>query len=183
MTAPSAQAKPWRIFNRCAGARGRRQPSLIQENARRVDAGTLEALVATEAGRHIRRAGLDFTAGRTVLEAGRALDAGALSLAAAANCPSLPVHGQPAVAILATGDELVEPGMPPGPDQIVSSNNVGVAEIVRRAGGHPVDLGIARDSEAEIGAAIGAPATNGAENHRSPSAALRSATMTSSTRP
>jgi len=136
---------------------------LIQENARRVDAGTLEALVATEAGRHIRRAGLDFTAGRTVLEAGRALDAGALSLAAAANCPSLPVHGQPAVAILATGDELVEPGMPPGPDQIVSSNNVGVAEIVRRAGGHPVDLGIARDSEAEIGAAIGRARDDGAE--------------------
>lgn len=136
---------------------------LIQENARRVDADTLEALDATEAGRHIRRAGLDFAAGRTVLKAGRELDAGALSLAASANCPSLPVHGLPTIAILATGDELVPPGTPPGPDQIVSSNNVGVAEIVRRAGGRPMDLGIARDSEAEIGAAIAQARDHGAD--------------------
>lgn len=136
---------------------------LIQENAGRVDADTLEALDATEAGRHIRRAGLDFAKGRTVLEAGRELDAGALSLAASANCPSLPVHGLPTVAILATGDELVEPGTPPGPDQIVSSNNVGVAEIVRRAGGRPIDLGIARDSESEIGAAIARARADGAD--------------------
>ena len=136
---------------------------LIQENARRVDAGTLEALDATQAGRHIRRAGLDFAKGRTVLESVRALDASALSLAASANCPSLPVYGQPTVAILATGDELVEPGTPPGPDQIVSSNNVGVAEIVRRAGGRAIDLGIARDSEAEIGAAIARARDDGAD--------------------
>ncbi|MGY6708085.1 MAG: molybdopterin molybdotransferase MoeA [Rhizobiaceae bacterium] len=136
---------------------------LIQENARRVDAETLEALDATAAGRHIRRAGLDFTLGRTVLEAGRELDAAALSLAASANRPALPVHGLPTVAILATGDELVPPGTPPGPDQIVSSNNVGVAEIIRRAGGRAIDLGIARDREAEIGAAIARARRDGAD--------------------
>ena len=127
---------------------------LIQENTRRLDGSTIEALDATEAGRHIRRAGLDFAAGRTVLAAGRELDAAALSLAASANRPALSVHGLPTVAILATGDELVPPGTPPGSDQIVSSNNVGVAEIVRRAGGRSIDLGIAPDREAEIGAAI-----------------------------
>lgn len=136
---------------------------LIQENARRIDDSTLEALDATEAGRHIRRAGLDFAAGHTVLEAGRELDAAALSLAASANCPALPVHARPTVAILATGDELVPPGTPPGPDQIVSSNNVGVAEIVRRAGGLSVDLGIARDREADIGAAIARARDMGAD--------------------
>ena len=116
---------------------------LIQENARRLDEATIEALDATGAGRHIRRAGLDFATGRIVLEAGRELDAAALSLAASANRPALSVHGMPVVAILATGDELVPPGTPPGPDQIVSSNNVGVSEIVRRAGGRSIDLGIA----------------------------------------
>ena len=136
---------------------------LIQENARRLDEATIEALDATGAGRHIRRAGLDFATGRIVLEAGRELDAAALSLAASANRPALSVHGMPVVAILATGDELVPPGTPPGPDQIVSSNNVGVSEIVRRAGGRSIDLGIAPDLEAEIGAAIGRARDMGAE--------------------
>ncbi|NMG38512.1 molybdopterin molybdenumtransferase MoeA [Chelativorans sp. ZYF759] len=136
---------------------------LIQENARRIDATTIEALDATAAGRHIRRAGLDFATGRRVLEAGRELDAAALSLAASANRPALSVHGVPTIAILATGDELVAPGTPPGPDQIVSSNNVGVAEIVRRAGGRALDLGIARDREAEIGASIAGARRQGAD--------------------
>ena len=127
---------------------------LIQENTRRLDDSVIEALDATQAGRHIRRAGLDFSTGSTVLEAGRELDPAALSLAASANRPAVSVYGLPTVAILATGDELVPPGTPPGPDQIVSSNNVGVAEIVRRAGGRSIDLGIAPDREAEIGAAI-----------------------------
>src|SRR5690606_29210426 len=56
------------------------------------------------------------------------------------------VARRPAVAILATGDELVPPGTLPGPDQIVSSNPVGIAALVRRAGGLPRLLGIAPDS-------------------------------------
>lgn len=127
---------------------------LIQENARRDEDGTIEALDATDRGRHIRRAGLDFARGKTVLPAGRELDAAALSLAASANRPTIRVHPIPLVAILATGDELVPLGTDPGPDQIVSSNGFGVAEIVRRAGGLALDLGIAPDREGAIAKAV-----------------------------
>jgi len=127
---------------------------LIQENARRHEDGTIEVLDATDRGRHIRRAGLDFAQGKTVLPAGRELDAAALSLAASANRPALRVHPIPVVAILATGDELVPVGAEPGPDQIVSSNGFGIAEIVRRAGGRALDLGIAPDREDAIAKSI-----------------------------
>jgi molybdopterin molybdotransferase len=57
------------------------------------------------------------------------------------------VRRRPLVAILATGDELVEPGSgTPGPDQIVSSNPYGVAAVVERAGGAAQLLGIAGDT-------------------------------------
>jgi molybdopterin molybdotransferase len=66
------------------------------------------------------------------------------------------VRKKPRVAILATGDELVRPGEAAGPDQIVASNPYAVAAIVARAGGEPVDLGIARDTLEDLGRSIGA---------------------------
>jgi molybdopterin molybdotransferase len=59
---------------------------------------------------------------------------------------SVLVHRRPLVALLATGDELVRPGEPAGPDQITASSLPAVAAIVARAGGEPIDLGIARDT-------------------------------------
>jgi len=127
---------------------------LIQENARDVGIGLIEALETVASGRHIRRAGLDFTAGDELLSAGRVLDPAALSLAAAGNCAELSVVRRPRVAVLATGDELVSPGGAPGPDQIIASNGYGIAALVVAAGGHPIDLGIARDRLDEIEAAV-----------------------------
>jgi molybdopterin molybdotransferase len=64
------------------------------------------------------------------------------------------------VAILATGDELVQPGITPGPDQIVCSNTFGIAAMVAAAGGESRLLGIARDTrdslEAHVREAAGA---------------------------
>ena len=127
---------------------------LIQENARRVDAVTVEVLETVAAGRHIRRAGLDFAEGEPLLEAGRALDPAALSLAAAANHASVSVVRPPLVAILATGDELLPPGSTPGPGQIIASNSYGVAAIVRAAGAAVIDLGIVRDDRREMAARV-----------------------------
>jgi molybdopterin molybdotransferase len=127
---------------------------LIQENARAVSPGVVEALESVAILRNIRRAGLDFREGEPLLEAGRVLDAAALSLAAAANNATLPVIRQPLVAVLATGDELLPPGSQPGPDQIIASNAYGVAAIVERAGGVPLDLGIVRDDRAAIDSAV-----------------------------
>jgi molybdopterin molybdotransferase len=52
--------------------------------------------------------------------------------------------------VLATGDELVQPGGPAGPDQIVASNPFAVAAMVESAGGEAVDLGIARDTAQDL---------------------------------
>jgi molybdopterin molybdotransferase len=128
---------------------------LIQENARRVDAGTVEVVEAAAASRHIRKAGLDFIEGETLLERHRALDAAALSLAASANHATLPVLRRPLVAIIATGDELLPPGSVLGPGQIIASNAYGVAAIARAAGAQVVDLGIVRDRRDELSARIG----------------------------
>lgn len=127
---------------------------LLQEDARVVGEGVVEALEAVAPGRHIRRVGLDFEAGGELLPAGRLLDPAALSLAAAANHPRLPVVRKPLVAILATGSELVAPGVTPGPDQIVASNGYGVAALALDAGAEILDLGIEPDDRALLAASV-----------------------------
>lgn len=108
-------------------------------------------------GRHIRAAGLDFTQGEVLLAAGRRLGARDVALAAAMNVPWLSVRRRPRVALLATGDELARPGEPIGPDQIVSSNSLGLAAIINATGGEAIDLGIAADNRDSLRAmALGA---------------------------
>ncbi|PSJ61707.1 gephyrin-like molybdotransferase Glp [Kumtagia ephedrae] len=123
---------------------------VIQENARRLDDGGIKVLETVATGRHIRRRGLDFSAGDVLLEAGRVLDPAALSLAAAANHATLDIVTRPLVAIIATGDELLLPGSEPGPDQIIASNAYGVAAIASAAGARVLDLGIVGDDRAAI---------------------------------
>lgn len=97
-------------------------------------------------GQHIRKAGLDFTAGDVLLQAGLRLDARHIALAAAMGHGTLPVRRKPRVAILATGDELVRAGEPAGPDQITASSLPATAVMVEKAGAEAIDLGIARDT-------------------------------------
>lgn len=126
---------------------------VIQEDTER-SGDKLTIRQGLDKGRHIRHAGLDFTPGDTILPSGRELDAPALSLAAASGNAMISVFKQPRIAILATGDELVPPSTIPGADQIVASNSIGVAEIVRRTGGKPEDMGIISDDPAKIESAI-----------------------------
>lgn len=124
---------------------------ILQEDAT-ADGDRVTFREAARPNRHIRGAGIDFTAGQVGLTAGTLLDARGVALAAAMNIPALPVHRRPRVAILATGDELVRPGDALGPNQIVSSNSYGVAALVRAAGGDAIDLGIAPDRPEELAA-------------------------------
>lgn len=117
----------------------------IQENVERRESGAIDVLETVQAGRHIRRRGLDFWTGDVLLEKGRVLDAAALSLAASANHATLAVTRQPLVAIIATGDELLPPGSEAGPDQIIASNSYGVAALAQQVGARVLDLGIAAD--------------------------------------
>ena len=117
---------------------------VIQEDTK-ADGNRITILEAPRSGRHIRKAGLDFTAGDTPLPLGRTLSTRDLALAAAMNFPWLSVYRRPRVAILSTGDELVLPGEPIGRNQIVSSSGIAVAALVRGWGGEPTLFDIARD--------------------------------------
>jgi molybdopterin molybdotransferase len=117
---------------------------VIQEDVTR-DGDRVVAHDATAAGANIRAAGVDFSSGDVLLKAGHILHPHSLTLAASMGYGAVPVARRPVVAILATGNELVAPGVDPGPDQIVSSNPVGLAALVSRAGGEPRLLGIAPD--------------------------------------
>ena len=97
------------------------------------------------AGRYIRPAGLDITAGQVILPAGTLLSARAIGLAIAAGLTQASVRLRPRVGVLSTGDELVLPGELPGPGQIISSNASFLANFVTACGAEAVDLGIARD--------------------------------------
>ncbi len=118
---------------------------VIQEDTD-VDGDQITMKEASPAGKFIRPAGLDFKTGDVLLKAGIKLNSRNTALAAAMNVPWLKVTRQPRVAILSTGDELVMPGEPLGPDQIISSNSIGISAFVQANGGVPVNLGIAEDN-------------------------------------
>lgn len=133
-----------RIFTGASVPRGA-DAVVIQEDTSR-SGDTLIVKEATSAGANIRSAGGDFRKGDVLLQPGRLLDAPAITLAAAGGHKQLQVHRRPRVAILATGDELVEPGGELAPGQIISSNPYGLAALIKRFGGEPRLLGIAGDT-------------------------------------
>lgn len=129
---------------------------LIQEDAEPVGDDAVRAMASPAPGANVRPSGVDFGEGDLLLEPGRLLDAGALSLAAAGNHATLPVLRRPRVGLVATGDELVQPGETPGPGGIVASASVGIAAMLRDAGAETIDLGIARDTAASLEARLDA---------------------------
>lgn len=126
---------------------------LIQENAS-VDGEFILPREAASEGRFIRPRGLDFAEGDVLLKSGTVLTARALGLAAAMGHANVSVHRKPIISVLATGDELVRPGEPVGPDQIVASNSYAVCAMARAKGAHAIDLGIARDTMASLDEAL-----------------------------
>ncbi len=117
---------------------------VIQEDTER-SGDRVEIREGAPRGRYVRPAGLDFTEGDVLLRAPRRLTPRDIGLAAAMNRPWLYVHRRPRVAILSTGDEIVMPGDPIGPHQIVSSNALALSAFVTASGGVPVLVGNAPD--------------------------------------
>jgi len=103
---------------------------------------------------NIRPAGSDFRKGQT-LDAPRILRPADVALAASMNLPTLPVARKPVVAIIATGDELVQPGEDPRADQIVASNSYGIKGMAEAAGAHARLLPIARDRVESLATVFG----------------------------
>jgi len=126
---------------------------VIQENAER-KSDTLTILFDNDAPRHIRKAGIDFTTGDTLITKGTRLGPMHIALAAAANHAELPIYKRPIVALIANGDELKAPGSEIGDTDIISSNPAGLGALIRQWGGEVMDMGIADDSIDAITALI-----------------------------
>jgi molybdopterin molybdotransferase len=97
------------------------------------------------AGRNFHPPGSDLRQGELVLRRGEPLGSAEVGLAAALGCPRLSVHRRPRVALMSTGDELVEVGQEPGPGQIVDSNRWALLAALREAGTEVSVLGLAPD--------------------------------------
>jgi molybdopterin molybdotransferase len=117
--------------------------------------GTVRLRRAPRPGQHVRRRGEELRRGDLLLPPGTPLNSGEIGLLAAAGCPRLSVYPAPRVALLSTGDELVELGETPAAGQIVNSNRHLLAARLREEGCAVVPLGIARDRRDELERHIG----------------------------
>jgi molybdopterin molybdotransferase len=122
------------------------------------DAGgdTVEIRVPPKAGANIRQAAEDVATGATVLERGRRLSPADVGLLASVGRTFVQVHRRPTVAIVSTGDELVEADEEVTPGRVVNSNAYALAAAVAEAGAVPVVLPIARDTPESIRAVFSA---------------------------
>ncbi len=125
---------------------------VIQEDATRERDRV--SLPAARVGDNIRRAGEDLAVGELAITEGTRLRGGELGLLAALGVAELAVARAPRVAVIATGDELVDIATTPGHGQLVDSSAHMLAALIREAGGEPTYLGIARDDEAAVAALI-----------------------------
>jgi molybdopterin molybdotransferase len=125
------------------------------ERTRPVDGGRrVEILEPVEPGAHISRQGTEVRAGEVVLERGCSLDPASIGVLAAVGRGRLRVGGRPRVAVLVTGDELVDVWERPGPGRIRNSNGYAVAAQARWAGAAVHELGVVPDHADKIAEAV-----------------------------
>ncbi|RYH03025.1 molybdopterin molybdenumtransferase MoeA [Salipiger sp. IMCC34102] len=141
-TGPVAAGEAVRIFTGAPVPEGCDRVVIQEDTTRAGDTITLHDDL--DPGPYIRPAGTDFRAGDT-LSGPRQLTPSDIALLAAMNVARVPVVRRPVVALIATGDELVQPGEDPGPDQIIASNSYGLDALLRAQGAEVRMLPIARD--------------------------------------
>ena len=112
----------------------------------KLDGEWLEIGPDVASGAHIRQRGEDIQCGKVVIAAGSLLRPQETGMLSAMGTTSVAVHRKARIAILSTGDELLEPGSTPAPGKIINSNSYTLAAQVLEAGGDPVLLGIAQDT-------------------------------------
>lgn len=114
------------------------------------EATRIGLLRTPRAGQHVRRRGEELQQGEELLAAGAPLHAGEMGLLAAAGIEQVQVYPAPRVALLSTGDELVELGETPGAGKIVNSNFHLLAARLKEEGATVIPLGVARDNEYDL---------------------------------
>lgn len=115
----------------------------------------VEITKAVHAGENIVAVGSEAKRGERLLSPGTRLDHAAIAVAASVGKSHLLVYSRPRVAVLSTGDEIVDIDVPPGPNQIRNSNSYSLAAQIQAAGGEPVLLPIAPDEPKRLRELIG----------------------------
>jgi molybdopterin molybdotransferase len=121
---------------------------MLEHTLRTGDQVRIERPVA--ASENIVAAGAEGKKGEQLLSTGTRLDYAGIALAAAVGRSRLVVHARPRVAVLSTGDEVIDIDLPPGPSQIRNSNSYSLAAQIQACGGEPVLLPIAPDERARL---------------------------------
>lgn len=132
-----------RIFT--GGALPKGADSIVIQEDTDANEASITIKQAAALGEWVRPEGLDFAAGKVLLSAGRVLSARDIGLAAAAGATWIRVRRKPRIAVLSTGDEIVMPGAPRRPDQIVSSNSIALVAYAEVLGAVGTSIGIAAD--------------------------------------
>ena len=109
---------------------------------------------AVKTGDNIGLAGEDLKKGEIALVRGTLIGPAETGMLAAAGLARVPVTRRPKLAVMATGDEIVEPNEPKRPGQIRNSNGPALTALAVRAGAVPIYLGIARDRNSSLAAKL-----------------------------
>ena len=107
---------------------------------------TVSIRKAARVGENVRRRGMDIRSGDVVLLAGRQLKPQDLGLLAMLGVSTVTVYGKPRVALISSGDELIDPDAPLERGKIRDSNSYTLAALIESAGAEPVRLGVAKDN-------------------------------------
>jgi|SRR5579864_4152277 len=116
---------------------------MLEHTSRSADRVEVQRSLSRE--ENIVLAGAEARKGQEMLSPGTRVDYAAIAIAASVGRSRLLVHAKPRVAVLSTGDEVVDVDVPPGPNQIRNSNSYSLAAQIHSAGGEPVLLPIAPD--------------------------------------
>ncbi len=128
--------------------------AVVMVELTRSEGSTLTVEKPVPVGNHIRRAGEDLEVGQPVFGAGTVLTPGHLGVLLSIGVQEVPVHPRLRVGVMSTGDELVEGGGELRPGQIRDSNRRTLLALLAELGVEPVDVGLIRDDEEAIRAAI-----------------------------